>query len=166
MAHDKVLRSSFLKALNMVKQPIQIRLATEADRATWLSLWQGYQVFYEADLGPEQAEVNWQRFMDGSEPMWVLVAEVAGQVVGFTHLIEHRSCWTIQNYGYLQDLYVAESMRGQGVGRALIEATYQWGKAQKWSRVYWLTQESNHTAQLLYDRIASKTGFIQYKQML
>lgn len=150
----------------MSTRHIHIRLANEADQTAWLPLWQGYQVFYRADLGAEQAQVNWQRFMDEAEPMWALVAEADGRIVGFTHLIEHRSCWTVQNYGYLQDLYVDESVRGQGVGRALIEAAYQWGKAQNWSRVHWLTEETNHTAQLLYDRIAQKTGFIQYKHML
>lgn len=145
---------------------IQVRLAVVADYDAWLALWQKYQVFYQVDLGPEQARINWQRFMDDVEPMWLLVAEADGAVVGFTHLIEHRSCWTVSHYGYLQDLYVAQSVRGQGVGRALIEAAYQWGKAQKWSRVYWLTEASNHTAQKLYDQVAQKTGFIQYKHML
>ncbi len=145
---------------------IQVRLATEADHSAWLPLWQAYQIFYHADLGPEQARVNWQRFMDDAEPMWLLVAQLDDKIVGFTHLIEHRSCWTVNNYGYLQDLYVSETVRGHGVGRALIEAAYQWGKAQKWSRVYWLTEESNQVAQQLYDRIAQKTGFIQYKQVL
>ncbi|MBP6116954.1 MAG: GNAT family N-acetyltransferase [Neisseriaceae bacterium] len=150
----------------MSKVQVRVRLATEGDKAAWLPLWQGYQVFYHADLGVEQAQVNWQRFMDEAEPMWALVATVDQRIVGFTHLIEHRSCWTIQNYGYLQDLYVDESMRGHGVGRALIEAAYQWGKAKNWSRVYWLTEETNHTAQQLYDRIAKKTGFIQYKHVV
>lgn len=150
----------------MTTKQRQVRLAVAADHAGWLPLWQGYQVFYHTDLGSEQASVNWQRFMDETEPMWLLVAEDKGKVVGFTHLIEHRSCWTVNNYGYLQDLYVDESVRGQGVGRALIEAAYQWGKAQSWSRVYWLTESDNHTAQLLYDRIAHKTGFIQYKHVL
>ncbi|MDP3546120.1 MAG: GNAT family N-acetyltransferase, partial [Phreatobacter sp.] len=32
-------------------------------------------------------------------------------------------------------------------------------------RVHWLTQENNRTAMLLYDRIADKSGFIQYRKI-
>ncbi|MBP6563333.1 MAG: GNAT family N-acetyltransferase, partial [Neisseriaceae bacterium] len=63
---------------------IQVRLAVVADYDDWLALWQKYQVFYQVDLGPEQARINWQRFMDDVEPMWLLVAEADGAVVGFT----------------------------------------------------------------------------------
>ena len=66
---------------------------------------------------------------------------------------------------YLQDLYVDEAFRNQGLARQLIEHTYRFCE-HDFDRVYWLTHESNTTAQRLYDRIASKTGFIQYKKAL
>lgn len=56
--------------------------------------------------------------------------------------------------------------RGKGVGRALIERLYEEAKAAGSTRVYWLTHESNETAQTLYDRIAEKPGFIQYRKAL
>ncbi|MFY7867376.1 MAG: GNAT family N-acetyltransferase, partial [Roseateles sp.] len=34
------------------------------------------------------------------------------------------------------------------------------------SRVWWLTHESNAQAMLLYDRIADKSGFVQYRKVL
>ena len=34
------------------------------------------------------------------------------------------------------------------------------------SRVWWLTQETNTEAMLLYDRIADKSGFIQYRKLV
>ena len=34
------------------------------------------------------------------------------------------------------------------------------------SRVHWLTHETNDTARLLYDRIADRSGFIQYRKLL
>jgi GNAT superfamily N-acetyltransferase len=66
----------------------------------------------------------------------------------------------------LQDLFVANDTRGLGLGRALIEAVYDKAKEKGASRVHWLTQESNKTARLLYDNIADRSGFIQYRKLL
>lgn len=80
------------------------------------------------------------------------------------HYLFHRSMWTIGNYCYLQDLFVAEEARGLGLGRALIEAVYEAARNVGASRVYWLTQESNKTARALYDKLAERSGFIQYRK--
>ena len=66
----------------------------------------------------------------------------------------------MDEYCYLQDLFVAEDGRDGG-GRALIERVYADARARGASRVYCLTHESNLNAKQLYDRIADRTGFIQ-----
>ena len=78
----------------------------------------------------------------------------------------HRSTWTPGDYCYLQDLFTAEEERGAGIGRALIEAVYERAAAAGASRVYWLTHETNQTARALYDKVASRSGFIQYRHLL
>ena len=55
-------------------------------------------------------------------------------------------------------------MRGGGVGRALIEAVYAAADANGTPAVYWLTQDFNETARLLYDRVAQVTPFIRYNR--
>jgi GNAT superfamily N-acetyltransferase len=95
-----------------------------------------------------------------------LVAESDRVVLGIVHFICHRSTWTAGPYCYLQDLFTAEAARGQGVGKALIEAVYAQAKADGASRVYWLTHETNVAARSLYDKLATRTGFIQYRQLL
>ena len=89
-----------------------------------------------------------------------------GRALGLVHHIEHRSCWTVANYCYLQDLYVAEDARGAGIGRALIEYVYRLARDRRFNRVHWLTHETNLTGMQLYDRIADKTGFVQYRKMM
>lgn len=144
---------------------LQIRLVTAADHAAWLPLWQGYQRFYNADIAAEVSALTWQRFLDPAEPMFAALAWQDGVAVGLVHWIFHRSCWTVSDYCYLQDLYVAETVRGGGVGRALIEQVYAAAQAYGANRVHWLTQEDNTQARQLYDRIASRSGFIQYRQL-
>ena len=97
--------------------------------------------------------------------MFGFAIKVNGQVVGFVHLISHPSMWTNLPYCYLQDLFIKEQFRNQGLAQQLIEHCYQVCNG-KFDRIYWLTQASNITAQYLYDRIATKTGFIQYKKAL
>lgn len=132
----------------------------------WLPLWQGYLTFYQSQLSAEQTQLSWQRITNPLQAdMFGFAIQIDEQIVGFVHLISHMSMWTDQPYCYLQDLYVNEQFRNQGLARKLIEHSYQVCTG-KFDRVYWLTHESNTTAQLLYDRIASKTGFIQYKKSL
>lgn len=145
---------------------MQIRMAREADFAQWLPLWQGYQVFYKTAIAEAVTAKTWARFLDPSEPMHCAVAEVDGKLVGMVHYIYHRSCWTEGDYVYLQDLFAAPELRGQGIGRALIEHVYAQAARAHASRVWWLTHESNTQAMQLYDRIADKSGFVQYRKML
>ena len=103
----------------------------------------------------ETYDTTWARLHDPDEPMWLLGADVDGKMLGIVHYIYHRSCWTVGDYCYLQDLFVAESARKLGLGRALIEAVYREAQAAGASRVYWLTHETNATARALYDKLAT-----------
>jgi GNAT superfamily N-acetyltransferase len=143
-----------------------VRRVRADERAAWEPLWKGYQTFYEVALSDEITTTTWSRLHDPAEPMFVLGAYLGGKLVGIAHSLYHRSCWTIGNYCYLQDLFVAEEARGHGIGRALIEAVASEARAAGASRVYWLTQEGNTTARALYDRVAKRSGFIQYCKVL
>ncbi|MDF2689924.1 MAG: family acetyltransferase [Microvirga sp.] len=145
---------------------IEIRPFRPDDRQAWELLWQGYLTFYKSSLATEVTEEAWRRLNDPAEPMHGLAAFLDGRIVGIVHYLYHRSTWTMGNYCYLQDLFTAEEARGQGAGRALIEAVYERAGADGASRVYWLTHETNTAAQALYDKVASRSGFIQYRHML
>ena len=145
---------------------MKIRMAHEDDFAQWVTLWKGYQVFYKINIPEATTDTTWSRFLDPAEPMYCAVAEVDGKLIGMVHYNQHRSCWTAGDYIYLQDLFVDPDIRGQGVGRLLIEHVYTAAAEAGSSRVWWLTHESNEHAMLLYDRIADKSGFIQYRKLL
>jgi GNAT superfamily N-acetyltransferase len=143
-----------------------IRIAREADFAQWLPLWRGYQAFYKTDIPEVTTATTWSRFLDPSEPMHCAVAEQGDRLIGLVHYIQHRSCWTVGDYVYLQDLFVDPDARGTGVGRALIEHVYASGAMVHAARVWWLTHESNTQAMALYDRMADRSGFVQYRKLL
>jgi GNAT superfamily N-acetyltransferase len=144
---------------------VVIKPVGKDERAAWEPLWKAYQVFYETRLSEENNGVLWERLHDPAEPMFLLGAYAGGNLVGITHFLYHRSCWSIGNYCYLQDLFVVPEARGRGAGRALIEAVYATAKEAGVSRVHWLTQEGNATARALYDKLADRSGFIQYRKL-
>jgi len=141
-----------------------IRDIGSEDRPQWEVLWQGYLTFYKANIPPAATHTTWARFFDAAEPVHALVAEQAGQLVGLVHYIFHRNTWMVEQVCYLQDLFTAPEARGQGVGRQLIEAVYARAKAAGASRVYWMTHETNTQAMILYDKVAAKSGFLQYRK--
>ena len=145
---------------------ILVRPIKQTDFEAWLPLWDGYNAFYgrkdETALTPEITQVTWQRFFDSAEPVFALVAELDGQVVGLTHYLFHRSTTRIELTCYLQDLFTAPAVRGRGVGRALIESVYKTAQSAGIRRVYWQTQVNNAAGRLLYDKVAKHTGFIVY----
>lgn len=81
-------------------------------------------------------------------------------MVGLTHYLFHRSTTRIEPTCYLQDLFTLPSLRGQGVGRRLIEGVYERAAQAGVKRVYWQTHETNLAGQRLYDKVADRTGFI------
>jgi GNAT superfamily N-acetyltransferase len=133
-------------------------------------LWDGYNRFYgraDATALPDAiTQMTWSRFFDAYEPVHALVAERDGQLIGLVHYLFHRSTIQIAPTCYLQDLFTNEASRGQGAGRALIEAVYGRAKAAGSGRVYWLTHETNATAIRLYNQVAERSGFIVYRKSL
>src|SRR6478736_3977580 len=149
----------------MAASDVGVRPIRADERADWEPLWKGYQAFYKVEISDETTTVTWARLHDPAEPMAVLGAYAGGRLCGIVHYLYHRSCWTIGNYCYLQDLFVAADSRKLGLGRALIEAVYKEARAAGASRVHWLTHETNATARALYDTLADRPGFIQYRKV-
>jgi GNAT superfamily N-acetyltransferase len=145
---------------------LAIRPVTAVDHSAWLNLWQAYQRFYKTDIPEAVTQVTWQRMLHDAEPINAALAWLDGVAVGMVHYIYHRSCWTIENSCYLQDLLVDDAARGAGVGRQLIEYVYATAKTAGCAKVHWLTHETNDTAIGLYQRVAEQPGFIQFRKTL
>jgi GNAT superfamily N-acetyltransferase len=144
---------------------IDIRPVQPGDAADWRRLWQAYLDFYRSSVAADVFDLTWARLLDPAEPMSAALAWRGGEAVGLVHALRHRSFWTSGDYCYLQDLFVAAPARGAGIGRALIEHVCREAAAAGCSRVHWLTHETNTEAMRLYDRIAERSGFVQYRRL-
>lgn len=150
--------------------PFLIRSIRRSDYAQWRPLWDGYNAFYGRSGPTALAETvtaeTWERFFRPAEPVYALLAEHVGEIVGLAHFLFHRSTTRVDDVCYLQDLYTVERLRGLGVGRRLIDGVYAAARTAGCGRVYWQTQATNRTARALYDRIAEHRGFIVYTHEL
>jgi GNAT superfamily N-acetyltransferase len=153
-----------------VPEPVTIRSVAPEDLAEWTTLWDGYNAFYGRQgataLPCETTRTTWSRFFDAEEPLHALVAEASGRLVGLLHYLFHRSTILMGPTCYLQDLFTAETERGKGTGRALVEAVYERARAAGAERIYWHTHETNALAMRLYDQVAERSGFVVYRKTL
>lgn len=146
--------------------PVAVRPLAARDKEAWLPLFKGYIAFYKASVGDDVIEETWTRLMSAQEGFHLgLVAVDANDTpTGIAHILFHRSTWSKTWYCYLEDLFVRPDIRAGGIGRALISAVYREADARGATRTYWTTQETNYRARGLYDQMAAKSPFLQYRR--
>lgn len=145
---------------------VEIRACEAEDQAAWLRLWAQYLAYYKVELAPEVTAFTWARLMDAASPMKARLAVLDDEVVGFAIHHHHCSTWVMGEDCYLEDLFVSAMVRGQGVGRALINDLKALAQARGWRRLYWHTDEGNATARRLYDSFTPSDGHIRYRLTL
>jgi GNAT superfamily N-acetyltransferase len=144
----------------------ELRDASPSDKTAFLSLWQAYLAFYDVTLAPRITAATWDRLMDPASPVKARLALVDGQVAGFAIHLHHPSTWAATEDCYLEDLFVAETACGLGLGRALIDDLIALARAKGWSRLYWHTDEDNARARALYDQYVATDGHVRYRMTL
>ncbi|MES2169358.1 MAG: GNAT family N-acetyltransferase [Actinomycetota bacterium] len=143
---------------------VDITPTIEQDRAEWLALWNGYLTFYETKLDEATTDATFARITTtGSGMHGAIARDDEGIAIGLVHWLTHPATWTTTDYTYLEDLFVSPDARGAGTGKALIEHVRSWANENGSAKVYWLTAETNSTARVLYDRVATRSGFIHYE---
>jgi GNAT superfamily N-acetyltransferase len=117
-----------------------------------LPLIAAYQRFYEvAKVDDDRNRAFFRRFLAPSEDGLLLGARGEGRLLGYACLYWHFSSLEATECVLMNDLFVDESARGRGVGRALIEASADVARERNVPFVEWSTAPDNHTAQRLYD---------------
>ncbi len=146
---------------------IAIRRPCAADAAAWLGLWQALVATGPEPCSAEAPAEVWQRALrpDDAMALWLAV-DAADRPVGFVLRVVFPYSWSTRPVCYLLDLYVAPELRGQGVGRRLIQHLAEEGRAAGWLKLMWMTQHDNAEAQRLYDKVATRSSLVRYDLML
>lgn len=148
-------------------ESVHIRALRPTDEADWRRLWTAYLEFYESSVPDIVYRTTFERLLSGKDDEFsCLIAEAATEAgprpIGLVHYLFHRSCWSVENKCYLQDLFVDPEYRGRSIGRALIEAVYAAADSAGNPGVYWMTQHFNEAGRRLYDRVGQLSDFIIY----
>lgn len=140
-----------------------IRDAMSEDEIEWRKLWAQYLAFYQVALPAETTNATWSRLIDPSSRLSGRFAILDKGMVGFALHHHHVSTWVAGDDCYLEDLFLSDSARGLGIGKALIDDLRALAKAKGFKRLYWHTDENNVAARRLYDHYAKADGHVRYR---
>ena len=146
----------------------EVRPIRPKDHAGWLPLWNAFFAFHGRETPAAVTALAFERLCDPAQPVHGLVAADRGGsgLLGFAAYVFHPETITVGPGCYLRHLFTREDVRGRGVGRALILAVYAAAEQAGAERVMWLVREDNAAAVRLYDALARRTGFMQYRKVL
>ena len=139
---------------------VQVRPAVADDLPALLPLLRGYSAFYDSDPGDDELLAMARAFLaDPESEGQQLVAESGtGDLLGFATLLWTWDTTRAERVAVMEDLFVAASARGQGVGRALLEACRDRAHQRGRDALVWETAPDNHGAQRLYDATGATRG--------
>ena len=130
-----------------------------------LPLIADYQRFYEVENpDTDRNREFFRRFLAPSEDGLLLGARGEDGFLGHACLYWHFSSTRARETVLMNDLFVVAEARGQGVGRALIEAAAAVGRERGAAVLEWSTAPDNKTAQRLYDTTgAERSEWFEYE---
>jgi GNAT superfamily N-acetyltransferase len=141
---------------------VVVRPAAPSDQDQWAALYAGYAQFYKVEQTPEMRARVWDWIHDPAHEVEGLVAEADGRLVGLAHFRAFARPLSATVAGFLDDLFVDPSARGQGAAQQLIAAVSEEGRKRGWSVIRWLTSDSNYRARAVYDEVATPTAWKVY----
>jgi ribosomal protein S18 acetylase RimI-like enzyme len=133
----------------MEKREIQVRQATAEDAPVIARLLHDFNLeFLEPTPEVEELTGYVRRLLEESE-MAVLLAGAGPD--GISLLRFRPSVWTGEPEAHLQELYVVPALRGQGIGRRLLEETIEFARAAGATGIDLNTGETDTAARALYE---------------
>lgn len=146
----------------MNEDTVTVRVLAAGDRPAWERLYRGYAAFYQVPMNDAVLDATWGWLMGAERRVEGLVALQRGELVGLAHYRSFPEPLLGKELGFLDDLFVQPSHRGQGAGRQLIEAVGKVARERGWSWLRWITAEDNAVARSLYDQLARATPWVTY----
>ena len=95
----------------------------------------------------------------------VLLAKIDGVIAGSIVLNVTFPAFELTRSLYIRDLYVAQAMRRNGVGRALVRAAACVTYSQGFSALDWTTEATNFAAQQMYESCGARVLARKYYRL-
>jgi GNAT superfamily N-acetyltransferase len=127
---------------------ILIRPATPQDFPAVHSLFLEFAVFQKT---PEKVKITVEEMQEDKDLFQCLVAEGPKGIVGFASYFFAYYSWSGKAI-YLDDLYVQDTFRKEGIGGRLLNAVIDLAKQAKCKKVRWLVSKWNTNAIEFYSK--------------
>lgn len=115
-----------------------------------LPLFLDYLRFYERPIDAQAAHAFLHSRLQQEQSV-VFLARVEVKAAGFVQLYPAFASLSLAPSWILNDLYVAESARGQGIARALMQAAEALAQVSGAAEIFLQTARDNAAAQALYE---------------
>ena len=140
-----------------------IRPISTSDFEAWGNLYSAYAEFYQVNQTEEMRKQVWAWLHNPDHEVkgFIAVSE-DGSLIGIAHYRAFARPLSATSGGFLDDLFVSPSARGNEVGKKLIEAVIKIGKEKNWSVIRWITADGNHRARGVYEKLAIQTKWVTY----
>jgi GNAT superfamily N-acetyltransferase len=130
--------------------------------------WRAHYLRYAAALGERAgdtvAATVWSWLLAGTHGVeGILAVGDDGELAGFAHFRPFPRTLDGDEACFLDDLWVAESHRGTGLAKALIDRVRARARERGWTHVRWVAEARNARARALYDRIAEDARLVTYR---
>ncbi|WP_047046972.1 GNAT family N-acetyltransferase [Vibrio mexicanus] len=145
---------------------MEVKQATAQDVTIIATLFDQYRVFYEQESDLTLAEEFLTARLANQESVIFFAIDEKGSPLGFTQLYPTFSSVSAKRSWILNDLFVTEQARGQGVARALMNAAKQHAIDTQAKGLALETAHTNHTAQKLYESLGYQRDNEYYSYFL
>ncbi|MFC8502247.1 GNAT family N-acetyltransferase [Pedococcus sp. NPDC057267] len=145
-----------------------IQRSTVADLPSLLPLLRGYSTFYRTPARDEDLLRMAEAFCgDSPDGLQLLARTEDGTLVGYATVLWSWDTTSGTRLAVMEDLFVTEAVRGEGVGRALLEACASTARERGCTALAWETAPDNDVAQRLYDATgAERSTWLGYRLAL
>ncbi|WP_128548840.1 GNAT family N-acetyltransferase [Larkinella soli] len=137
---------------------VTIRTAHPADYSQIVRLINEFALFQGV---PHNVTITAEQMQQDQHLFYCLVAETeAKDLIGFATYFPAYYSWTGKAL-YLDDLYVKEEYRKQGVGRQLLKAVINLAKEQSCKKVRWQVSNWNTNAIAFYQNLGARVDTVE-----
>ena len=150
----------------MVTSFYGIRNSQPDDYEVFVRLWEACLRMHGAVPESCATERIWDLVQSPEVDFGIRLASRGKGVAAFAIYSCQINSWTGAVDGCLDTLFVSPEMRGEGLGRALVDDRLAIGRARGWQSVFWHVRADNVAARALYNRYAKEDGYCRYRVAL
>ena len=136
---------------------MKIRFAEEKDLDSIIELCSDHAQYERNHFDKKnKKELLCQYIPDPNSCIRCLVVESGTEIVGYATFFKQFSTWDAGYYMYIDCLFLNENIRGQGIGKHIMELIKSCSKEEGCTIIQWQTPKFNTKAITFYSRIGAE----------